>query len=789
MLPNFSGFGGLVAVVVVMIVVLILYAAVGVKADAREKWLRKKSAIQKAAEMNFNTVEEYEEYLKSEMAHEKSEAITERQEQKRERKQEKRDRKQSKKQGKQSEQTAPATKAAPAAQAAVGNDINSIMQDIDMNDIQQLIVEGHNHEGVDMDVPNASMEEQMKRFVEDTVGESTQPEDEEAVTGGAAATEQAASQAETEPTEEQQLEEMAEGVLQALEDESSEAPAAEQAEPAAAAEEEANEEAAEPEAKVAEPQPTVVKAAPKKNIIDESGVDTGNGETIGLEELKAMMKNAKVIADDEEVAAEKSRDKEIQPAPYVHSIPKILNTKEAIAVEDDAPKVTTFYPDGKIMRDNKLMEKRSFYSDDSLDNKAAEQAEAEKAAAEEAAEKAKAEAAAKAKAEAEAKAKAEQEAQAKAEAEARAKAEAEEAARAKAEAEAAAQEAAVKADETPEAVEDNQDKADNSDKDNETVKKAEKIADVRGLEAAADRLVGHVNDGFDTTLVIPGGMKGIEAAKAAEVASAAAAAAAMARVRDAKAEEEKAAAAAKQAQEEAERKAAEEKRREEERLAEQAAREKQAAEARAEENRETNPEESPYGDILMPEKPKAFGYDMAWLAVPNMGSADVLKALGLKNIAPSNWTMGLTKAYEDKETVFVTPGIHGWTLVVGKALWEKIDLNQPIEKISWLQKLADSFLEVFYFTTSGSLGNHGWFYIKNGLLVRAYGFSGELDEVMWNYGQLSQEEFKLINGFAMGKTKVVPTEKDVLALAAAWSLDTSFTNDKSRPDIGFIGNL
>ena len=87
------------------------------------------------------------------------------------------------------------------------------------------------------------------------------------------------------------------------------------------------------------------------------------------------------------------------------------------------------------------------------------------------------------------------------------------------------------------------------------------------------------------------------------------------------------------------------------------------------------------------------------------------------------------------------------------------------------------------------MGNHGWFYIKNGLLVRAYGFSGELDEVMWNYGQLSQEEFKLINGFAMGKTKVVPTEKDVLALAAAWSLDTSFTNDKSRPDIGFIGNL
>lgn len=780
MLPNFSGFGGLVAVVIVMIVVLVLYAAVGVKADAREKWLRKKSAIQKAAEMKFNTVEEYEEYLKSEMAHEKSEAITERQEQKRERKQEKRDRKQSKKQGKQPEQVAPA-QTAPA-----GKDINSIMQDIDMNDIQQLIADGSTQEGgVDMDVPNASMEEQMKRFVEDTVGESTQPE--EGVAGGAAVAEQVA-RTDVESTEEQ-------------------------TEPAAAAENEAAEsaeaKATEPvgsDSKIVEPKPTL-KAEPKKNIIDESGVDTGNGETIGLEDLKAMMKNAKLAGDGEEAAAEKSRDKEIQPAPYVHSIPKILNTKEAIAVEEDAPKVTTFYPDGKIMRDNKLMEKRSFYQDESLDNKAAEQAEVEKAAAEEAAketaahakaktEKAKAEAESKAKAEAEAKAKAkaEQEAQAKAEEEARAekearaKAEAEEAARLKAEAEAAEQvaaeqEIAAESAATPETVNKEE------DKEHKEGNKAEKIADVRGLEAAADRMIGHVHDGFDTTLVIPGGMKGVEAAKAAEVASAAAAAAAMARVRDAKAEEEKAAAAAKQAQEEAEQKAAEEKRLAEEKQAEQAAKEKQAIDARAEEHCETNPEESPYGDILMPEKPKAFGYDMAWLAIPNMGSADVLKALGLKNIAPSNWTMGLTKAYEDKETVFVTPGIHGWTLVVGKALWEKIDLNQPIEKITWLQKLADSFLEVFYFTTAGSLGNHGWFYIKNGLLVRAYGFSGELDEVMWNYGQLSQEEFKLINGFAMGKTKVVPTEKDVLALAAAWSLDTSFTNDKSRPDIGFIGNL
>lgn len=763
MLPNFSGFGGLVAVVVVMIVVLILYASVGVKADARAKWLKKRNAIQKAAELNFNTVEEYEEYLESEMAQEKSAAITARQEQKRERKQEKRDRKQSKKQDKQAGQDAAANSQAPAA---VGNDINSIMQDIDMNDIQQLIADGAKADpALDMDVPNAHMEEQVKRFVEDTVGESTEPE--VGATGGNTeenseeqtkentaenAEEQAAGQA----VAEQQLADMADEVMQSAADKR-------------AAEAVATAESAAAGANSVKPA-QAVKSAPKKNIIDESGVDTGNGETIGLEDLKAMLQNAKADGGSEEKSEPKRR--EIESAPYVHSIPKILNTKEAIAVSQNAPKVTTFYPDGKVMRDNRLMEKRSFYQDENLDRKAAEQADTEKAAPT---------AAAKAEDSVQVEPKPTEQSEPMKQAEPVANAP-------KAAEPAAAEE--PKSEVVKKAVEPAEDKPKAEDKpQNKQDDKAEKIADVRDLEAEADRLTAHDKDSLAATLVIPGGMKGAAAAKAAEVASTAAAAAAVARVAEAKAEEAKAAAAAKQAREDAERKAAEEKQQAEAEKARQAEKEKQAMAARAEENSRENPEESGFGDILMPEKPKAFGYNMAWLAIPNMGSAEVLKALGLKNIAPSNWTMGLTKAYEDKETVFVTPVIHGWTLVIGKALWEKIDLNQPIEKISWLQKLADSFLEVFYFTTAGSLGNHGWFYIKDGLLVRAYGFAGELDEVMWNYGPLSQEEYKLIKGFAMGKAKVEPTEKDVLALAAAWSVDTSFTNDKSRPDIGFVGSL
>ena len=709
MLPNINGLGGVITVIIVMLAVLIIYCTVGFRAEAKAKKRQKKAAMRKAAELNFNTVEEYEAYLEEtekKNRADKKQAKKEAKEQvklaKQAAKTEKVNAKVKKGVEKQAEQKAAANK--------VDYDINSISGEINTEDIEKLINEQEAKENeidLAMNVPNPHIEEQMKSFVENAVAQNgeadVQAEAEQAVD----LSEAAEAEKTADLAEENQ----------------------ETAEPMAEPKAEAFEMAVEQEAETVAEKTTKVMAAPE-NIIDESGVETGGGKKIDLAQLKDLFKNAKIIDNSQKDDNTDYLDGEDIPVnPYVHSIPKILNTKEAIAVSQNAPNVTTFYPDGKVVRDNKLVTKRSFYQDaetETEDN--AVQAEAT-ANDEQNTTAVKGDLLADDKAE-------EKAVEPVAEADTKAEDKADDkVVEVTAQADAPAQ---VKAEELPQEQPQEQ-------------PKVEVKAESKAEEPQAEPTVEAEAENLENTLVLPIGDK-----KAAAATTAAATAATATAVT--------ATAAAVKTAEKAE----------------------PAKETADSDMKIAN--KPKVDDVLMPEKPKAFGYKTAWLAIPNMGGAEVLKALGLKNIAPANWTSGLASAYDNQE-LFVTPNLNGWTLVAGRALWDKIDLNQSIEKIGWLQKLADSFHEVFYFTTMSDLGNHGWFYIKDGLLVRAYGYSGELDEVMWNFGPLSREEHKLIQGFAMGKTKVVPTEKDVLALAAAWTVDTTFTNDNSRPDIGFVGNL
>lgn len=63
--------------------------------------------------------------------------------------------------------------------------------------------------------------------------------------------------------------------------------------------------------------------------------------------------------------------------------------------------------------------------------------------------------------------------------------------------------------------------------------------------------------------------------------------------------------------------------------------------------------------------PRAFGYKMAWLALPTEDGAQVVKLLGLKPGAACTWAHGIAKIYEDQRSVFVTPAVKRWTFVVG----------------------------------------------------------------------------------------------------------------------------
>lgn len=202
-------------------------------------------------------------------------------------------------------------------------------------------------------------------------------------------------------------------------------------------------------------------------------------------------------------------------------------------------------------------------------------------------------------------------------------------------------------------------------------------------------------------------------------------------------------------------------------------------------------------ESLFPESPIAFGPKMAWLAIPGYKPSEVISALRLSDVAPANWTKGLTEAYADNRQVFVTPALSGWVLVIGKTLWQKADMNRSAENIQWLKEVGRIFGNACFFSTMRGLGNHGWVGIRGGNIVRAYGYSGELQELIWLLGEPTEEEIAINAGFANETEEireanfrpVIPDEKMVLAMAAAWSVDVSFGNRQYPPDYGFLGTL
>ncbi len=202
-------------------------------------------------------------------------------------------------------------------------------------------------------------------------------------------------------------------------------------------------------------------------------------------------------------------------------------------------------------------------------------------------------------------------------------------------------------------------------------------------------------------------------------------------------------------------------------------------------------------DALFPEQPLPFGPKMAWLAVPGYQPSEVIAALRLGQVEPANWTKGLTEAYADNNRVFVSPTLSGWVLVIGKTLWQKADMNRSAENIQWLKDVGRMFGNACFFSTMRGLGNHGWVGIRGGSIARAYGYSGELQELIWLVGEPTEEEIAVNPAFATeaeerrlpGFRPVIPDEKMVLAMAAAWSVDVTFAGRNYPPDFGFLGTL
>lgn len=182
--------------------------------------------------------------------------------------------------------------------------------------------------------------------------------------------------------------------------------------------------------------------------------------------------------------------------------------------------------------------------------------------------------------------------------------------------------------------------------------------------------------------------------------------------------------------------------------------------------------------------PQPFGYKCIWLVVKSSDPKAVSKKLGFTGVKKSSWEDGIEAAYEDYGRVFVSPPLDGWVLVVSCSLPAPGD--GPVNVLSMLQTLSREYGEAQYFCTHRVTELHAWVKAIDGQIVRAYGYSGEQGGVIWNEGEPTPEEREL--GFSVAD-EWTPDEEAALAIAAKWSIDTSFSSSRYAPAAGLAGEI
>lgn len=202
-----------------------------------------------------------------------------------------------------------------------------------------------------------------------------------------------------------------------------------------------------------------------------------------------------------------------------------------------------------------------------------------------------------------------------------------------------------------------------------------------------------------------------------------------------------------------------------------------------------------------PDVPKAFGPDMAWLAVRTTDTGAVLASLGIAHARPANWSSGIGAIYDPSLSdtyIFVAPPVEGWTLVAGVALPLPAGKAFEDKLTPLIGVLAQTFSQVQYFAAFPGADYFGWAHVENRRWVRAFAVSEE--GVVLNEGRLTPAEkslgLKLFEvrgirgrkGDIGGPLLLHPTEDHVLSLAAGWSVNPAGLSGLKgvSPATGFV---
>jgi len=241
-----------------------------------------------------------------------------------------------------------------------------------------------------------------------------------------------------------------------------------------------------------------------------------------------------------------------------------------------------------------------------------------------------------------------------------------------------------------------------------------------------------------------------------------------------------------------------------------------------------------------PDLPQAFGFKVGWFAVRSDDAALIARVMGLEAVQVANWKTGLKAAcksdpYSDspRRSVFVTPPLDGWVLVVGASLpypvqsdGSNAELDQIARRFDALMlRLASNFDEVQHFASHRVSGfvtwtwrtertyrsftyGDGWVYINRGAQTKAERELGLSDLTGMDLGyateaissRLAEEQAQtdalrdagvgLQEAMRRVGRNAMPDENHVVDLAGRWSIDPTRIEDQFlEKSTGLLGVL